>query len=144
MADGRTVYVSQAGLDAAFTVSGTLNATARDAAIASDAITMIPGQSAAIQAAVESRLRSARLYDADAGPSFYVSVNVVGLAYSIELKYWKFVYDLASDETRLAPTWETDYTGTHGGDAAYIRSNLAGHVDRFLVAYLRVNESACD
>ena len=99
---------------------------------------------AAIQAAVESRLRAARLYDADAGPILYVNVSVVGRAYSLGLEYLKVLYDPVSDETRPATTWESGSTGTHGGDAAYILSILAGQMDLFLVEYLRVNESACD
>ena len=99
---------------------------------------------AAIQAAVESRLRSARLYDADAGPKFYLNVNVVGRSFSLALKYRKVVYDPISAELGYATTWEIGGAGTHGGDAAYVLSGLAGHMDRFLVEYLRVNESACD
>ena len=99
---------------------------------------------AAIQAAVESRLRSARLYDADAGPILYVNVNVVGLAYSLRLEYTKFLYDRVTDDSRFATTWLITSTGTHGRNAAFILSGLAGHMDRFLVEYLRVNESACD
>ena len=97
-----------------------------------------------IQAAVESRLRSARLYDADAGPFLSVDVDIAGPGHSISLRYLKLLYDPVSEESRLAPTWESGSFGTHGGDAAYILSILAGQMDRFLVEYLRVNESACD
>ena len=99
---------------------------------------------AAIQAAVESRLRSARLYDADAGPALYVNVTVVGRAFSLVLTYMKIVYDPASDDTLRAMTWIKNVVGTHGGDATYILSNVASYMDVFLVEYLRVNESACD
>ena len=99
---------------------------------------------AAIQAAVESRLRSARLYDADADPYLYVNVFVVGRAYAFDLEYKKVVYDQVSTELGFAATWKSGNVGTHGGGAAFILSNLAGHMDRFLVEYLRVNESACD
>ena len=100
---------------------------------------------AAIQAAVESRLRSARLYDADALPYLYVSVSVVERAFGLNLQYKKLLYDQVTDETLFAPTWESAGIGTHGRDgAAFILSGLAGYMDRFLVEYLRVNESACD
>ena len=99
---------------------------------------------AAIQTAVESRLRSARLYDVDAGSLLYVNVIVVGRAYAFDLEYTKVVYDQVSTERGLATTWESGQVGTHGGDAAYILAGLAGYMDVFLVAYLRVNESACD
>ena len=97
-----------------------------------------------IQAAVESRLRAARLYDVDADPNLYVNVNVVGRAHSLRLEYVKFLYDPVSEDSGFAPTWQRSSTGTHGGDAAYILSILAGVMDIFLVEYLRVNESACD
>ncbi len=99
---------------------------------------------ARLQAAAESRLRSARLYDSDAtAPWLYVNVNVSGPAFSISLQYKKLVLDLASVKNGYAATWNTAGTGTHGGDAGYIVSSLSQHLDRFLVEYLRVNESAC-
>ena len=70
-----------------------------------------------IQAAVESRLRSARLYDADASPYLYVNVNVVGRAFSARLEYNKTVYDQISTERGLATTWKIGSAGTHGRTA---------------------------
>ena len=100
---------------------------------------------AAIQAAVESRLRSARLYDADAGSYLYVNVNVVEKVFGLNLGYKKFVYDQVAGESGFVTTWELGNTGWAGSaGAAYILSILAGYMDRFLVEYLRVNESACD
>ena len=100
---------------------------------------------AAIQAAVESRLRSARLYDAGASSYLYVNVNVVGRAFALDLGYRKFVYDQVAGESGSATTWEMGYAGTAGRTgAAFILSGLAGMMDSFLVEYLCVNESACD
>ena len=73
-----------------------------------------------------------------------VNVNVSGRAFNLTLAYKKLLYDQVADETNFATTWDSGAVGTHGGDAAYILSTLAGHMDRFLVEYLRVNESACD
>ena len=100
---------------------------------------------ASIQVAVESRLRSARLYDSEStfGPYLYVNVNVVGRAFNTSLKYNKQVYDLASDVTSAANTWNTSFTGTHGGGSNYILSTISELMDSFLVEYLRVNEAAC-
>ena len=70
---------------------------------------------ASIQAAVESRLRSARLYDADAGPFLYVNVNVVRRVFALDLGYEKIVYDQVTDVSGPASTWESDSAGTHGG-----------------------------
>ena len=100
---------------------------------------------ASIQAAVESRLRSARLYDSGTGgPFLYVSVNVApGGAYSRSLEYNKLVYDPASDVTGMATTWDSASTGAHGGDSGHILSVISASMDHFIVEYLRVNESAC-
>ena len=96
-----------------------------------------------IIAAVESRLRAARLYDAEATHYLYVNVNVVGPAFSHSLELKKLVYDLSSGTPLPATTWYTGATGTHGGNAGYILSDVSRHMDRFLVAFLRVNEAAC-
>ena len=97
-----------------------------------------------IQAAVESRLRSARLHDSESSVfTLYVRVTVVGRAFSSNLLFFKPVTDPWSDTTGLATTWETGSTGTHGGDADYILSGLSQQMDRFLLEFLRVNEEAC-
>ena len=96
-----------------------------------------------VRAAVESRLRAARLYDAEATHLLYVNVNVVGPVFHVALALNKRVYDLSSDTINLATTWHTGATGTHGGDAGYILSAVSRHMDRFLVAFFRVNEAAC-
>ena len=101
---------------------------------------------ASIQAATESRLRSARLYSSEtnAHSYLYVNVNVVGRTFSASLEYKKMVTDLASEQTRPATTWDTGITGSHGGDGGYVLSALSGEMDRFLVSFLRVNEAACE
>ena len=101
---------------------------------------------ASIQAAVESRLRSARLYDSaddDDAARLYVNVFVSGRAFFIRLDYQKYVHDPASGVTSRTTTWNMGGGGTHGGDAAFILSNISGYMDEFLVEYLRVNEAAC-
>ena len=70
-------------------------------------------------------------------------MNVVGRAFSHGLELKKLVYDLSSGAPSLATTWHTGATGTHGGDAGYILSAVSQDMDRFLVAFLRVNETAC-
>ena len=105
---------------------------------------------AAIQATVELRLRSARLYDADAYSHIYVYVNVVnvnlhGGIFERALQYRRFVYDAVAAESSLATTrYLGSEAGPHAGSAAYILVGIADSMDSFLVAYLRVNESACD
>ncbi len=99
----------------------------------------------AIQAAVESRLRSARLYSSDhfGDSMLYVRVSVVGGAFSTRLEYHKRVIDLASGIMRQTATWNIGSTGTHGSDASYILSAVHRRMDLFLVEFLRVNEGSC-
>ena len=95
-------------------------------------------------AAVESRLRSARLYVEDDpwAAVLYVNVHVVGPAYTTSVEYYKLVVD-AFGNVGEARTWTTGGAGTHGRDPSFVVAGLAEYLDRFLVAYLRVNESAC-
>ncbi len=100
----------------------------------------------AIQAAVESRLRSARIYEPTRSALFlYVNVNVVGRAHShsIALEFNKRVHDPLSGITSVATTWQTGSIGTNGGYAGNVLSSVSEHIDEFLVEYLRVNEKAC-
>ena len=96
-----------------------------------------------IQAAVESRLRAARLYDPSAYPYLYVNVHVVGLAFSSSVELRKPVFDAYSLEEISASTWKNSVTGTHGKDSNYITSSLSQNLDYFLLQFLRVNEEAC-
>ena len=97
----------------------------------------------AVETAARSRLRAARLYDDTAVPGLYVVVHVVGHAFSITTEFNKWVTD-ANGLRGYAGTWRTRGTGTHGGgDAGYILSLIAQHMDRFIDEYLRVNADAC-
>ena len=99
----------------------------------------------AIQAAVESRLRSARLYDSERlVPYLYINVLVVGNSFSVSVEYKKSVYDSLSGESMPATAWELSTTGSHGGDSGYILSTVSRNMDRFLLEFLRVNEKACE
>ena len=99
----------------------------------------------AIAVAVRSRLRAARLYDADAASAYlYVNVNVVGPAYNIRFSYNKWLKDQVSGEEGFATTWNFGGAGTHGKDSGYILSNVSQYADRFIDEYLRVNAGACE
>ena len=67
---------------------------------------------------------------------------MVGLAFSISVEYNKRITD-AFGVSGSATTWDSGITGTHGSDAAYIVSLLSQILDKFLAAFLRVNEPAC-
>jgi len=98
-----------------------------------------------VQAAVESRLRSARLYDSFrfANTYLYIRVAVVGGAFHISFEFNQRVRTLDSGLTGTATTWRSGITGTHGRDAGYIMSAVSELMDFFLSEYLRVNEEAC-
>ena len=90
-------------------------------------------------------MRAARLYDATAGTFLHVNVIVAGVGFSLTVTYNKVVYDGVSGETNYAMTWDIASAGTHGGgDASFILQSLSEYLDRFILAYLRVNEDACD
>ena len=101
----------------------------------------------AITVAARSRLRAARIYtearSEAAGSFLYINVNVVGPAYGISVRYLKYVNDLATMLELAATTWDSISTGTHGRDPTHISSSVAGHIDKFIDEYLRVNEDAC-
>lgn len=95
--------------------------------------------------AAESRLRSARIFtDKETAPTLYINVNVVGLADSVHFELKKVLYDLDSQEFNFGATWRAGVTGLHGGQRDNILNAVDDLMDRFLVEYLRVNESACD
>ena len=99
-----------------------------------------------LQAAAESRLRAARLYAEEVekthGSYLYVNVTVVGRAFSTDIHYQKPVTD-EFGVLSLTTTWDTSFVGT-AGDASYIVQGLSQLLDEFLVAFLRVNEEACE
>ena len=97
----------------------------------------------AITVAVRSRLRAARLYDADAAPYLYVSVKVFNTVFNINLAFYKPMKDYASGESFLAEGWGINGIGEYGSDTNYILSNLSQFTDNFLDEYFRVNDDAC-
>ncbi len=98
----------------------------------------------AIEIAVRSRLRSARLYDELAGATtLSVTVHVVDVAYNIQVELRKTLSDWAhSERVGFGTTWKSVSTGTHGNDTN-ILSSLSQHIDKFLDEYLRVNADTC-
>ena len=107
----------------------------------------------AITRAVESRLRSARLYTSD-GEYFnyytlYVQVGVLdlegrwrSLPYSVDIYFQQRLYNSRVEHTGTAKTW---HTGSYGqGGSQFILGSISEHMDKFLTEYLRVNEAACN
>lgn len=104
-----------------------------------------------VTAAVESRLRGARLYgdltnSETSNQILRIVVNRGSGLYSISVGLQKTLFDPLS---RLRSRVYGDYRGGAGygsfgsGPPEYIRSVLADHLDRFIADYLRVNAGAC-
>ncbi|MCY4287913.1 MAG: hypothetical protein OXC63_04915 [Aestuariivita sp.] len=101
---------------------------------------------------VESRLRSARLYDADSVPYFGVGIDIDEGEYShinvVRFNFYKLVSDGYTNTRYLSTTWERGTFGLSGvnyssiGDA--IMQSISEMTDEFINEYLRVNEPACD
>lgn len=120
-----------------------------------------------IETTVRSRLRRARIYDGvprldEPGwlgwrvrhlrygePYLHVDINVVSLAFDIEVGFRRSVKVQLTVPEGMDPlvgwatTWTTGSTGTHGDNASYILSWVSQYVDKFIDEYLRVNADAC-
>lgn len=100
----------------------------------------------AVAAAVRSKLRAARLYEAGEDPYLpylYVQVNVFETAFGVRVEYRKVVADVASDQIGFGATWRVGRLGTHGWDPAFVLSGVSQSMDEFIDEYLRVNADAC-
>ena len=108
-----------------------------------------------IQAALESRLRAARLYDSDASSYYFVRVHLmdgrigdkhVGWVYGTNVSFNKWVWDEVSGQRRFASTWERSSMGTapDSGVGEAILGSIRGYMDQFLAEYLRLNEEECE
>ena len=99
-----------------------------------------------MRVAIESRLRSAQLYDSEAGTYLYVVIRAVGDGFEIDLGFAKYLYDPKTSSSGYEITWIRGGIGTVGADGQggdYVISRLSETMDDFLVWYLRVNEQAC-
>ena len=97
-----------------------------------------------VRSAVESRLRSARLYsDEPTDVQLGVTADRFGnsASFQFNVRLWKKVLDMNTGLRYGSSTWETRAHGR--GPPEYVRATLSKHIDRFLIAYLRVNEAAC-
>ena len=104
----------------------------------------------AVQRAVESRLRSARIFDAtwtSGSPSeayLYILISFSDSAFAVDLALYKRVYDFESLLSNYASTWRSvRATGTHGRNPTHVLSGVSQLTDQFLFEYLRVNEESC-
>ena len=111
----------------------------------------IPATKDAIEVAVRSRLRAARLYtesvDEAAWSALSVAVDSAGQAthtFSVRLTYQKQMRDRATGIENFAAAWQTGAIGTvRRIGQSLIMSAISQHTDRFIDEYLRVNDDAC-
>ena len=101
----------------------------------------------AIEVAVRSRLRGARIYSQDTNKTnwslLYIHLHVVSRAYSLTFQYQKVVRDEATKMLFQTTTWISGETGTHGGLSDATLAGVAQRTDKFIDEYLRVNADAC-
>ncbi len=98
----------------------------------------------AIEFAVRNRLQGAHLYTDEPGfPHLFVSVDVVGLAFGIDIGLKKLVSDFYSKDAWFVATWSTGTTGIHGWEGNYILQFVSQYTDSFIDEYLRVNADSC-
>ena len=104
-----------------------------------------------VQTLAESRLRVARLYGAALPFTSYLYVRVSvlvsesgrGGAFNIEVSFNRYLFDGVLGRNGFAATWDTGSLGMHDGDAGFILQYVSEYLDRFVLEYLRVNETAC-
>ena len=101
----------------------------------------------AVEIAVRSRLRAARLYDATTiTPYLDVGVRVLDIKRSmqpfvVKINLYKSVKDETSGLSGPAVAWMGGAFGL--GDPAFVLSAISQHSDKFIDEYLRVNADAC-
>lgn len=99
----------------------------------------------AVERAVTSRLRSARIYNVvTEGPGFLqVRVASSGLAFVVGVEFQKMLRDEFTGGAGSATTWRSLSIGTHRNNGQFVRASLAEHMDKFIDEYLRVNGAWC-
>ena len=100
-----------------------------------------------IRTAAESRLREAHLYagysNSENKTFLYIDIRVFCFALWFCLAYNKNLIDPAYGMTVTTTAWKTGSLETHGNDSGGIIQLLSEKLNRFIVAYLLVNEKDC-
>lgn len=98
---------------------------------------------------VQSRLRSARIFDINEETVLYVQVSILPRTflsrgvYLIDFNLEKVLHDRASGISNFAATWESGSFGIVGDGSEGVLSEVSKHADKFIDEYLRVNAAAC-
>ena len=101
----------------------------------------------AIENAVESRLRSARLFAVPEKQErlqfLYINVNVARDVFAIEVALSRYLENLGYGLEGHATVWSVATVGMHRGDGNYVLGGVSKYLDKFIASYLRVNEAHC-
>ena len=78
--------------------------------------------------AVDSRVRSARLYSDSGNFGLRVTVNVNAAAYVVRVELHKPVTDQASRQQAITPTWWRGFFGVHAGRSDHILQKVSARL----------------
>lgn len=105
---------------------------------------------AAVVAAVESRLRGARLMsDEQTGEVLYVFISIMSVGtgdevvFRIELSLERFMEDSGFGKAHMMSAWEDGTIGIAHSTDQFVLGSLSGLIDRFVASYLRANGAVC-
>ena len=98
-----------------------------------------------VELAAQSRLRAARLYSTfdKSRVDLWIAVHLTEYAAVVSVEFKKRVIDTESWTEGYVRTWSAEVFGTHGDNSSGVQGKLSELMDRFIDAYLRVNEAAC-
>ena len=91
----------------------------------------------------ESRLRAARLYDAEGEAVVRLYAIYSGFPQVLGLDFWKTLFDPISEEWGVLKVYEPQRYG-RSEDAGFFMQSLSEMLDAFIDDYLRVNGEWCD
>ena len=103
-----------------------------------------------IIAAVESKLRSAGLYQSSFFgfsegsvvflPHLYAHVNVIGQSFYVLIELKKWVHEPLSGQLNYTQTWRTEAFGIHGASSRRIMSSVRDLTAQFIDTWNEVNK----
>ena len=91
----------------------------------------------------ESRLRAARLYDAEGDTVVRLYAVYGAFPETVGLDFWKRLFDPISGESAFLQVYGPERYGS-GEDAEFFMQSLSEMLDSFIGDYLRVNGEWCD
>ena len=95
-----------------------------------------------ITAAVESRLRAARLYVEKGYQSLQVTVSLGAGTINVSIAVRRYVKDAGGGIAGVVSVWQTGFFGGAPTETSILEAVSMG-TDQFLAKYLRVNDVAC-